>query len=77
MPKFWQPRLVKDMLSRLARKVNRVSPTVGTGDEPVANRFWLAAMKGVWMSTRFWQNIAGLLVRSFRALIGAWPISSR
>src|ERR1019366_9232385 len=25
-PKFWQPRLVKDMLSRLAMKVNRSSP---------------------------------------------------
>ena len=29
---------------------------------PVASRVWLAARKGVWMLTMFWQNIAGLLV---------------
>ena len=36
-PKFWQLRLVKDMLSRFAMKVNRLLPTAGTGDWPVAS----------------------------------------
>ena len=30
-PKFWHARLVKDMLSRLARNVSRLSPTFATG----------------------------------------------
>ena len=36
-PKFLQPRLSKDWSSRLARKVNRLLPTSGTGDGPPAN----------------------------------------
>ena len=54
-PKFWQPRFVKDMLSRLAMKVSRFSPTAGTGVARVASRAWLAARNGVWMFTMFWQ----------------------
>ena len=76
-PKLWHDRLVKDMLSRLAMKVNRLSPTDVTGDEPVASSVWLAARNGVWMSIMSWQNISGLLVRLFAAETGAWPISSR
>ena len=34
-PKLWQDRLAKDMLSLLAMKVSRLSPTDVTGDEPV------------------------------------------
>src|SRR5262249_56949909 len=41
-PKFLQPRLSKDMSSRLARKVNRLSPTSATGDGPAAKVAWLA-----------------------------------
>ena len=46
-PKFWQLRLVKDMLSRLAKKVNRLLPTAVTGAWPVARTVWLAARNGV------------------------------
>src|SRR5580704_571247 len=61
-PKFWQLRLSNDPASRLARKVYRVSPTVGTGEGQAANRRSLAARNGVWMLIRFWQNICGLLL---------------
>src|ERR1035438_3087156 len=50
-PKFWQLRLVKDMVSRLAMKVSRLVPTVGTGEVSVANIPWLLLRKGVWMFT--------------------------
>src|ERR1700722_18900029 len=76
-PKVSQERLSKDMPSLFAMNVNRLSPTDGTGDEPVVSSAWLAARNGAWMSTMFWQNIAGLLVLLFCALTGAWPISSR
>src|SRR6202020_2758798 len=76
-PKASQERLLKDMPSLFAKKVNRLSPTDGTGDEPVESSAWLAATHGVWMSTMFWQNIAGLLDLLLWALTGAWPISSR
>jgi Aldo/keto reductase family len=70
-----QDRLSKDMPSLFAMNVYRLSPTDGTGDEPVESSAWLAARNGVWMSTMFWQNIAGLLDLLFLALIAAWPIS--
>ena len=54
-PKFWQPRLVKDMLSRFAMKVSKLVAYPATGDAPVASRAWLAARNGVWMLTMFWQ----------------------
>src|SRR5258708_6110992 len=54
-PKFWQLRLVKDMLSRLARKVSRLLPTAGTGLVPVASSVWLLARNGVCVLTMFWQ----------------------
>src|ERR1700722_1685823 len=76
-PKVPQDRLSKELPSLFAMKVNRLSPTDGTGDEPVESSAWLAARNGAWMSTMFWQNIAGLLVLLFLALTGAWPISSR
>src|ERR1700733_11116540 len=54
-PKFWQLRLVKDMFSRLARKVSRLFPTVGTGEVPVASSVWLFCRNGVCTLTMFWQ----------------------
>src|SRR6201996_3523873 len=65
------------MLSRLARKVNRLLPTAVTGDWPVASVAWLAEMNGVWKLIMFWQNIAGLLAWLFWLLTGAWPTSAR
>src|ERR1700744_3058781 len=65
------------MLSRLARKVNRLLPTAVTGDWPVASVVWLAEMNGVWRLIMFWQYMAGLLVWVFWLLTGAWPTSSR
>src|SRR5580700_6764367 len=73
----WQPSLVKDTLRSFARKASRLSAVAVTGDWPVASSFWLAARNGVWMSTRFWQYIAGLLDLSVAALTGAWPSSLR
>src|ERR1700758_2912459 len=67
-PKFWQPRLVKDMLSLFAKKVSRLLPVPGTGVWPVASSAWLACRNGVWMLIMFWQYIAGLLVLLFAAL---------
>ena len=76
-PKFWQLRLVKDMLSRFAMKVNRLSPVPGTGVAPVASSVWLAARNGVSMLTMFWQYIAGLSNLLFAPLIIVWPTSAR
>src|SRR5205814_10302188 len=52
-PKFAQESSSNDPASRLARKVYRVSPAVGTGEGAAANRRSLAAMNGVWILIRF------------------------
>jgi hypothetical protein len=49
---------------------------VDTVEGVEANTLSLAAMNGVWMLTRFWQNICGLLAW-FWLVTGGQPISDR
>src|SRR5581483_2681842 len=76
-PKFAQLRLSKELASRPARKVYRLSPAVGTGDGPAVSSFSLAATNAPWMFIRFWQNICGLLLAWFWLVTGGCPISDR
>src|SRR6201996_1852653 len=76
-PNSLQPRLSNDWSNRFAMNVYSVSPTVGTGDGATASAAWLAARNGVWIFTRFWQNIAGLLLALVWLSTGASPISDR
>src|ERR1700685_4298924 len=65
------------MLSRLAMKVSRLSPTDGTGVGAEVSRAWLALRNGVWILTMFWQNWAGLLSALFAGEIAGWPTLDR